>query len=209
MYESGRGLAPDPRIALRWYLKAAGQGYPGARLLYDNLDAKEGRASAQFAMGLRCEDGRDVCENLADAAEWYQLAAAQGYPSAQLRLGLMYRFGRGVHSDVGEAIRWLTAAAEAGDLRAQYAIGNLYETEQSVCDPAVAFGWYRRSATHGHKDAARRLAHMFAHGLGVAQDTQEAAKWQALAEQRSAVELDPYGGTDENWHGNPGWGGGR
>jgi TPR repeat protein len=80
LYENGRGVEPDPRTALRWYLKAAGQGYPGARLRYDTLDAKEGRASAQFAMGCRCQDGQDVCQNMADAAEWYRLAATQGYP---------------------------------------------------------------------------------------------------------------------------------
>ena len=209
LYENGRGVTRDPRTALRWYLKAAGQAYPGARLRYDNLDAKEGRASAQFAMGLRCEEGQDVCQNMPAAAEWYRLAAAQGYSSAQFRLGMMYADGKGLGRNVEEALRWLTVAAQTRDVRAQCATGHLYETEDRVRDPATAFEWYRRAANQGNTDAQHRLAHMFAQGLGVQRNEKEAAKWQTLAEQRPAIEFDPYGGTDENWHGNPGWGGHR
>jgi TPR repeat protein len=207
LYEHGRGVATDSRIALKWYLKAAGQAFPGARLRYESLDAKEGRASAQFSMGRRFEEGDGVCQNLADAARWYQLAAAQGYSSAQFRLGTMRSLGLGLDRNIEDAVQWLTLAAQSGDTRAEYAVGNLYDTEESIRDVASAFAWYRRAAVKGHKDAQRRLAQLLARGLGVKRDAQEAAKWQALADQ-PVVESDPCG-WDESWHGNPGWGGHR
>jgi hypothetical protein len=207
LYEHGRGVQTDSRIALKWYLKAAGQAFPGARLLYESLDAKEGRASAQFSMGRRFEEGDGVCQNLADAAHWYLLAAEQGYSSAQFRLGTMC--GLGVVRNIENALHWLSLAAQAGDMRAEYAVGQLYEADDRIRDHVAAVNWYRRAAVKGYKDAQGRLAQMFAQGLGVRQSAEEASKWQVLADQRTAIESDPYGGTDENWHGNPGWGGHR
>ena len=205
LYEHGRGVPAEARTALKWYLKAAGQAFPGARLRHESLDAKERRASAQFSMGRRFEEADGVDQNLADAEYWYRLAADQGYSSAQFRLGTMCSVGLGLDRDIEEAIRWLTLAAQAGDTRAEYAVGNLYDTEDSIRDAASAFAWYKRAAVKGHKDAQRRLAQLLARGLGVKQDAQEAAKWQALADQ-PVLESDPCG-WDESWHGNPGWGG--
>jgi hypothetical protein len=120
---------------------------------------------------------------------------------------MMYADGEGLGRNVEEALRWLTVAAQTGDVRAQCVIGHLYETEDRVRDPAAALSWYLRAANQGNTDAQHRLAHMFAQGLGVLRNEKEAARWQALAERRPAIEFDPYGGTDENWHGDPGWGG--
>jgi TPR repeat protein len=140
---------------------------------------------------------------------WYKLAAAQGYSSAQYRLGIMY--GLGLDRSVAEAIHWLSVAAKAGDDGALYAQGHLNETADGIRNYQTAFEHYQSSARRGNKDAQLRLAQMFAQGLGVARNEGDAAKWQALAEQPRVTDsnTDTSFGIDDNWHGNPGWGGHR
>ena len=98
MYDNGQGVAKDQVEAVKWYRKAAEQGF----------------AFAQFNLGLMYGNGQGVPKNQVEAIIWYRKAAGQGYADAQNLLGVIYEDGRGVPKDRVEAVKWYTLAAELG-----------------------------------------------------------------------------------------------
>ena len=84
--------------AVKWYRKAAEQGY----------------ARAQNNLGIMYDDGYGVPEDDTEAVKWYRKGATQGYAPAQTNLGHMYDEGEGVPQDDVEAVKWYRAAADAG-----------------------------------------------------------------------------------------------
>jgi TPR repeat protein len=91
-------MAQDFAEAMKWYRKAADQGY----------------AEARYHIGFMYELARGVAQDYAEAARWYRKAADQGYPVAQLALGDMYGMGRGVPNDYVQAYMWCSLAAAHG-----------------------------------------------------------------------------------------------
>ncbi|WP_419591592.1 tetratricopeptide repeat protein, partial [Thiolapillus sp.] len=72
MYAEGQGVRQDLKEAVKWYRRAAEQGY----------------ALAQYNLGLMYANGRGVRQDFKEAVKWYQKAAEQGLPKAQVNLGL-------------------------------------------------------------------------------------------------------------------------
>jgi TPR repeat protein len=99
MYEKGQGVPQDYAEAMKWYRKAADQGY----------------AHAQWSIGGMYFEGNGVQQNYVTAANWFRKAADQGHPKAQLLLGDMYLDGQGVPQDYVQAHKWLNLAATLGD----------------------------------------------------------------------------------------------
>ena len=52
-------------------------------VLWYQVAAEQGDASAQFNLGLMYEYGRGVPQNYSEAVKWYRLAAEQGDASAR------------------------------------------------------------------------------------------------------------------------------
>jgi TPR repeat protein len=67
------GLRKDAALSLRWYRKAAEQDAP----------------TAQLALGIAYEEGKDVKQDLTQAAMWYRKAAAFGIEDAKKRLAAL------------------------------------------------------------------------------------------------------------------------
>ena len=80
MYQTGRGVDPDPAQAVFWYQRAAAAG----------------NARAQANLGNLYLAGIGVPQDNAVAANWFELAARQGHVVSQFNLGLMYENGIGV-----------------------------------------------------------------------------------------------------------------
>ena len=76
-YYSGHGVAADKAEALRWYSKAADQGY----------------APAQCNLGRAYRDGDGVPRDYDEAARWYRKAADQGFTTANAILEAMKQRG--------------------------------------------------------------------------------------------------------------------
>jgi uncharacterized protein len=76
--------------------------------------AEKGNAAAQVKLADLYRTGKDVTQNLQDAAKWYRKAADQGVAEAQFRLGELYVEGKGVAMDAKEAAVWLNKAAAQG-----------------------------------------------------------------------------------------------
>ena len=99
MYRNGYGVAKDYVEAVKWYHKAAEQGY----------------ASAQSNLGFMYRNGYGVTKDDVEAVKWYRKAAEQGNATAQYNLGFMYYRGKGVRKDYDVAAYvWFTLAAAQG-----------------------------------------------------------------------------------------------
>ena len=98
MYDNGKGVPQDYAEAVKWYRLAADQG----------------KASAQYNLGVMYERGQGVPHDYAEAVKWYRLAAEQGDDDAQSNLGIMYKYGDGVLKDNVMAHMWLNIASDNG-----------------------------------------------------------------------------------------------
>ncbi len=152
--------AGNYREALRWYRRAAVQGY----------------ASAEYHLGFLYEHGRGVPVDQAEAVRWYRRAAAQDHAPAQRALdGTRYAspapgettdaraqnelgFQYETAGNYREALRWYRRAAVQGYASAEYRLGFLHEHGRGVpVDRAEAARWFRRAAAQGHAAARRGL----------------------------------------------------
>ncbi|MBM3652331.1 MAG: sel1 repeat family protein [Alphaproteobacteria bacterium] len=116
MYFAGKGVAANPKEALKWL----------------RLAADHGNAPAQFNLGTMYLEGQVVMRDYKESMKWNLLAADQGLAAAQVNIASMYYDGVGVAQDYKEAAKWLRLAAEQGDADAQLNLGNMYVAGQGV-----------------------------------------------------------------------------
>jgi hypothetical protein len=190
MYFNGQGVPQDYAEAVKWYRKAADQGY----------------AEAQTNLGFMYANGHGVPQDYAEAAKWYCKAADQGNVSDQYNLGYMYSKGEGVPQDYAEAAKWYRKAADQGNADAQYNLGLMYEGlildigEGVPPDISEAAKWYRKAADQGNADAQYNLGYKYYIGGGVLQDYVLAHMWFNLAASvlsESAVSLQDWDKRDQ------------
>ena len=144
--------------------------------------AEQGRALAQFNLGLIYSQGQGIPRDYQEALKWFRKAAEQGLAEAQSNLGWMYRHGFGVSRDFKEALKWYRLAAEQGQVEAQFNLGWMYRHGFGVSPNYIkAVKWYRLAAEQGLAKAQLSLGVMYDDGLGVPQDYKEALKWYQLA----------------------------
>jgi len=98
MFKEGRGVAKDPREAMRLMQQAARADYPDAMVEF---------AIAQF-------NGTDTPRDEAAAIALLRRAALMASPIAQNRLAHVYRMGRGIAADPVQAVKWHLAARAGG-----------------------------------------------------------------------------------------------
>lgn len=200
LYEQGRGVPQNLRLAFDWRLKAADRGM----------------VQAQLKVGRMYQDGAGTAKDAAQALRWYRRAAAEGNAEAQYLLGRMYREGDGVAADRATAMSWFEKAArqgyesaidvlqtieslgyqveegwhqrlpelrklaDDGDVEAQYQLAQRYEHGAGGMkrDAAAALDWYKRAAAGGNRMAMQALGQIYAEGLdGVARDPASAKEW--------------------------------
>jgi hypothetical protein len=132
----------DYAEALRWYRKAADQGY----------------TKAQYDLGNMYYHGRGMPQNYAEALRWYRKAADQGDAKAENAIALVYSQGLGVPQDYAEALRWYSKASDQGYAQAQYNLGNMYYYGRGVPqDRAGAERLYHKAADQGDEYAQRAV----------------------------------------------------
>jgi hypothetical protein len=151
MYANAQGVTQDDAEAVKWYRRAAEQGYADAQ---HNLGAE-----AQYSLGVMYVHGRGVPQDDAEAVKWYRRAAEQGQADAQHSLGVMYGKGRGVPQDDAEAVKWYRRAAEQGYADAQHNLGVMYVKGQGVPqDYVAAHMWYNLAGAKQAPGPNRDLA---------------------------------------------------
>ncbi|MCL7929609.1 tetratricopeptide repeat protein [Halomonas llamarensis] len=120
----------------------------------------------------------------------FKRCAEAGHPDALSVYGHMLFHRSSSPQDKARGARYVVEAAHAGDLKAQYQVAKIYEygCAQYPRRDEYAVTWYARAAEAGHYLAAERLARAYRQGeLGLALDTEQAAFWQNLADQRATL----------------------
>ncbi len=141
-YYGRNGKTKDYAEAVKWYRKAAEQGY----------------ADGQNDLGYMYRKGLGVTQDYAEAVKWYRKAAEQGNASGQNNLGYMYDEGLGVPQDYAEAVKWYRKAAEQGKAYGQYDLGMMYYNGTGVPkDLNEAKKWFQKAAAQGHEGSKNML----------------------------------------------------
>jgi uncharacterized protein len=163
-YELGLsyGRAQNSGEAIKWFRKAADQGY----------------APAQNLIGVDYEVGLFVPQDYTEAFKWLSKSAAQGNAIGEVGLGYLYSTGQGVPQDYAEALKWIRKAIDQGDASGQYVLGCFYQNGQGVAqDYGEALKWYKKAADQSFAGAASAIGILYDSGQGVAQNYGEAMKW--------------------------------
>ena len=168
--EGSLGVAKDEVEAVKWYRKAADQGF----------------ADAQYNLGVCYHDGTGVAKDEVEAVNWVRKAAEQGDADAQNTLGVCYERGEGVAKDATEAVKWYRKAADQGFADAQYNLGVCYANGQGVPkDDVEAVNWFRKAAVQNFAAAQYNLSVCYAKGDGVRENAVESAKWLRMAAEQN------------------------
>ncbi len=202
MYANGvmtaNGVVQDSVEAVKWFRKAAEQGYAPAQqilgLFYhkgvgvdkDKAEgvkwirkaAEQGYSDAPLILGYMYEAGEGVAANPVEALKWYRKAAELGNAEVQFNLSLKYAKGEGVPQDIVESMKWLRNASDNGFASAQFTLAVMYDNGEGVPkDIAEAEKLYRKAAKQGNAKAQYNLFVMYSKGEDAAKNSVEATKW--------------------------------
>lgn len=131
---------------------------PFTELEWLEQDAAHGHAVAQFQLGMKYDEGKDVPKDEARGLSLIQMAAEQGAAFASNTLGTIY-MGRG---DLQKGFKWTQKAAEQGLANAQGMLGILYASGIAIPkDEIQACVWLTVAAANdcpGDRKLLKKLA---------------------------------------------------
>lgn len=141
--------------------------------------AGDGNPRAQVMLGRCYENGLGVKQDLAVAAQWYQLAAEQNDSEAQVLLAYCYEVGAGVPQDPRAVVTLMTRAADSGNAEAQFNLALYYSKGlyQTAKDQKESFRWAKLAADQGYAQAERFVGACYEYGFGVPANQAAAALW--------------------------------
>ncbi len=122
--------------------------------------------------------------------ESLQQGAAAGNAYDQLNLGAAYDNGIGVERDIDQALQWYQRAAEQGVAEAQFNLAHLLVTEE--LSSVAAAEWMLKAAEQGMVDAEYLMGVIYAEGIGVESDRNEARIWLQKAADKGHVEATNF-----------------
>jgi len=128
MYDQSLGAKQDHTKALKWYRRAAEQGY----------------AEALSNLANMYRTGHGVLQDLDEALIWHCRAAEQGDTLAQNHLGTMLALGTGVAKDLVQTCRWFAISAAAGNetgAKKRDSLMQRLSPEQIAESERLAQGW--------------------------------------------------------------------
>lgn len=100
--------------------------YPEAYKIW-LVDAENGIANAQVALGSLYAYGRGVPQSDAEAVKWFRRAADQGSPDGLYALAMAVYAGKGVERDLVLSVQLMEKAAQGGNSFAQLMLSAFYE----------------------------------------------------------------------------------
>jgi len=187
MLMQGDGVDSDATLAVEWMMRAV----------------EKDNAEAQWRLGLAYAQGNGVAKNNAEASRLLQLSVSQANCDAQYHWAQFLEHQSNKSEVHAKAMRLYEAAAQQGHMPAQLHLAYALRAGEAMHDPghdpnAVpiprktvrrssaphlvrSVNFFRMAADKGHAAAQFELGQMYAQGLGVAQQFEEAAYWYLLA----------------------------
>lgn len=172
LYEEGRAIPQNLKLAADWRRRAAARG----------------DTSAQLQLGRMYLQGLGVDQDLAAARLWLGKAAGAGNGEAAYLLSHLYRHGIGGPSDDGTADRLTAQAAYNAYEEANRFLREVIVDFGHTSDRPLSAKALLDLANHGDIDAQLVLARHYEHGSGGwRRDPVAAAQWYQRAAEASAA----------------------
>jgi TPR repeat protein len=131
--------------------------------------ANKGDAEAQYHAGMMNNNGIGTQQDLRQAFEWFQKAAASNHPLGAYKLGCYYD-GQGagiVPFDENEALKYKLVAAKAGYALAQHDVAILYDRQGN---PEEALKWWKMAGDQGYPPSLYSLSMSYSAGKAAPRD---------------------------------------
>ncbi|WP_081436654.1 tetratricopeptide repeat protein [Burkholderia lata] len=186
---AGTAVADQVEDAARAFQRT---DYATALALWRPL-AEQGNSRAEIGLGKLYESGLAVPKDQAQANVWFQKAANQGDAEGECIVGLGYVMGtHGQPQDVSWGVALMKKAVDHGNAGCANQIGELYRNGLFGIprDHVEAVAWHRRGAEMGDALAERRLGTDYELGIGVRQDSAQAAYWYGKSVAHTRKEAD-------------------
>ncbi|MBY8603345.1 tetratricopeptide repeat protein [Burkholderia arboris] len=155
--------------------------------------AEQGNARAEVGLGKLYDSGFGVPKDPAQATVWFQKAANQGDAEGECITGLGYVIRAGDQlQDVSRGVALMKKAVDHGNAGCANQIGELYRNGLFGVpkDHVEAVAWHRRGAEMGDALAEGRLGTDYELGIGVRQDSAQAAYWHGKFVEHVHKEAD-------------------
>ena len=187
MLMQGDGVDSDATLAVEWLMRAV----------------EENNAEAQWRLGLAYAQGHGVAKNNAEASRLLQLSVSRANCDAQYHWAQFLEHQSNKSEVRAKAMRLYEAAALQGHMPAQLHLAYALRARESMHDPGHdtnampiprktvrrstaphlvrSVNFFRMAADKGHVAAQFELGQMYAQGLGVTQQFEEAAYWYLIA----------------------------
>lgn len=148
LYRLGRGVAPDPIKAFKYYSVVVAA--------FDPQERDERRLRVMVDSLVRVADmhrtGKGYMRDPAEAYRMYNMAASFGHPAAHYALGIMTLEGHGIRRNAEMGLKWLMLAARKRYAPAEAALGDLYLDGKILRQDRVrALTWYMLAVQTAHE----------------------------------------------------------
>lgn len=159
--------------------------------------AGRGDAQAMNTLGNAALEGTGVPKDAAEAARWFQKAAAAGDGNAMYSLGSMHvREAGGLKKDPKETARLYAEASDKGHILASYDFGTMLWSGEGVKqDREAGKAYMERAAEGGFGRAQYNLGMFLLDEAAGFKNPAEAAKWLRAAADQKVVEAQNNLGT--------------
>lgn len=140
--------------------------------------AKQGNATAMYAVAMQYESGTGVTRNQTLATSWYKKAALKGYTHAWYTLGLRYKEGRDGDPDYQRAFDCFRKAADGNDPAGFYAQGYMtYKGLGTTQDYPKAVVLFQKGTTAHLSACMYFLGLCYRNGYGLPSNADSARYW--------------------------------
>ncbi len=158
------GKDESPKLAFKWYYKAAGQG----------------SVSAIFYIGYFYANGYGVKKDANLAFEWYSRAAKGNSPAALNNLAFCYEYGKGTTVDLKKAMLYYEKAAKLGSTTAQKNLAICYKNGTGVdANSQKVFYWTLEAAKRSDLKSQKTIALYYLKGYGTDRSNEKSLIWYA------------------------------
>ena len=158
------GKDESPKLAFKWYYKAAEQG----------------SVSAIFYIGYFYANGYGVKKDANLAFEWYSRAAKGNSPAALNNLAFCYEYGKGTTVDLKKAILYYEKAAKLGSTTAQKNLAICYKNGTGVdANSQKVFYWTLEAAKRSDLKSQKTIALYYLKGYETDRSNEKSLIWYA------------------------------
>lgn len=155
--------------------------------------AEQGNSKAEVGLGKLYDSGFGVPKDPAQATAWFQKAANHGDAEGECIVGERYVQGTGgLPHGISEGVGIMRKAVDHGNANCARQVGELYRNGLFGVhkDPVEAVAWHRRGAEMGDTLAQGRLGIDYEFGIGVREDSEQAAYWYRKAVEQLRKEAE-------------------